>query len=181
MIERIPELILLDPETGNLTWKPRSAIHFKASGQRSAEGCANNWNSRYAGKPCLTAVGTHGYKWGNFMGKALLAHRAVFFLTHGFMPRYVDHINGNKLDNRPINLREATNGENIANSRSREGSSSKYLGVCWSKAHGKWIANITKHGKCMHLGLFVSEEAAALAYNAAAATIHGEYARPNIV
>jgi hypothetical protein len=177
----IKKLFDLDHETGALTWKPRKADMFSPKGQRSAQGCCNNWNSRYAGKPCLTAIGSHGYRHGNVLGKGMLAHRVVFELYYGFAPDYVDHINGNKLDNRPSNLRNASNGQNIANSNSRIGSTSKYIGVCWAKTHKKWIANITSGGKCYHLGLFVKESDAAKAYNVAAKFYHGDYARPNVI
>lgn len=177
----ITELITLEPATGKLFWKPRQPHHFSAKGQRSPQGCCNNWNSRYANKECLTAIGTHGYRWGNFMGKALLAHRAAFFLANGYMPGYVDHINGDKLDNRPTNLREATNGQNIANSKSREGSSSKYLGVSWNKVNRNWTAYITSNWKGRHIGSYATEEQAALAYNKAAIETHGEYARLNVI
>jgi hypothetical protein len=113
--------------------------------------------------------------------KAMLAHRVIFYLANGYMPDYVDHINGDKLDNRPENLRPATNGQNIANSKSRVGSSSQYLGVCWSKKHQKWIANITSKGKCHHLGLFVNETDAAMAYNKAAQLHHQSFARLNVI
>jgi hypothetical protein len=115
------------------------------------------------------------------MGRGVLAHRVVFSIYYGFAPAYVDHINGNKLDNRPANLREASNGQNIANSKSRAGSSSEHLGVCWSKSHGKWVANITSDGVNYYLGIFDDELTAAEAYNEAAQMLHGEYARPNVI
>lgn len=180
-MQEIKELIRLDYQTGDLFWLPRSAKHFVATGIRDTKGCANNWNSRYAHKPCLTCIGNHGYKRGNFLGNSLLAHRAVFYIVNGFMPKYVDHINGNKLDNRPINLRQATNSENIANSKSRKNSSSKYLGVCWSKKHDKWVVHITKDYKQKYLGLFESEVDAAKAYNLAAIKLHKQYSNLNHV
>lgn len=171
----------LDEKTGKLYWKTRDASMFSTSGQRSAEGCAANWNARYAGKECFTAVGNHGYKHGNVFGKGMLAHRVVFELENGFAPEYVDHIDGNKLNNAPSNLREATNGQNIANSRSRYGSSSSYLGVCYHKQIGRWVAHITKDYKQVFLGSFRDEKDAAIAYNRAAKEIHGEFARINNV
>lgn len=177
----IADIFRLDLNTGNLYWRNRTPDMFKPTGQRSAQGCCANWNSRYADKLCLTHIGTHGYKTGNVCGKTMLAHRVVFFLVYGFWPKYVDHINGNKLDNRPENLRCATNAQNIANSKSRDGSSSKYLGVCWSKNHNKWISSITTNYKTKHLGIFIDEIDAAIAYNKAAVIAHGEFARLNAI
>jgi hypothetical protein len=177
----IEDVVELNKATGDLYWKPRLPHMFSAKGQRSAAGCCANWNARYAGKKCLTAIGSHGYFHGNLMGKGVLAHRIVFQLFYGYKPIGVDHINGNRLDNRPCNLREATASQNSANSKSRKGSTSKYLGVCWSKNHGKWIACITTNGKTHHIGLFESEIEAAIAYNKAAKNTHGVFARPNVI
>lgn len=154
---------------------------FTSTGQRSPEGCCNNWNSRYSGKECLTAIGSHGYKHGNVLGTGMLAHRVIFYLSYGYLPKYVDHKNGNRTDNRPKNLREATNAQNIANSNSRKGSSSKYLGVCFSKNHGKWLANITSNNKNYYIGIYSNEVDAALAYNEQAKRLHGDFANINVI
>jgi hypothetical protein len=71
----------------------------------------------------------------------------------------VDHINGNKLDNRRANLRLATRRENGQNLRSR-GGTSRYRGVSWHKASGKWRAGTRLAGKAYHLGCFTSEDEA---------------------
>lgn len=180
-LETVKRYFILDERTGLLYWKKRSADDFKATGSRTAEGCANNWNARYAGKECLTSVGNHGYRNGNYMGKTTLAHRIVFLMTNGYLPSYVDHINGDRLDNRPENLREITASGNIANSKPRTGSKSKYLGVGWSSAHGKWIANITHNGKAKYIGIYACEIEAARNYNIWAKKLHGQYARLNDV
>lgn len=92
---------------------------------------------------------------------------------------YVDHKDGDKLNNREMNLRVATNGQNIANSRSRKGASSSYLGVHWHKQNMNWVVAITKDYQQVHLGSFWDEVEAAHAYDAAARAIHGEFARVN--
>ena len=92
------------------------------------------------------------------------------------LPVLTDHINGNGLDNRRVNLRECTRQENNRNSRSRLGSSSRYLGVCWNKQMQKWQAGIKVGGRLRHLGYFAVETEAGSAYKAAAAIAYGEFA-----
>ena len=89
----------------------------------------------------------------------------------------VDHIDRTApLDNQRSNLRVATRSQNKNNQGSRRGSSSRFKGVTWSKASGKWRAYITPNGKEQHLGYFTDESSAALAYDFAAARLHGEFA-----
>lgn len=69
---------------------------------------------------------------------------------------YIDHINHNRLDNRKLNLREATNSQNQMNRKN------KPTGVSFHKLSGKWRARITKNQKEIYLGLFETEEEAIL-------------------
>jgi hypothetical protein len=89
-----------------------------------------------------------------------------------------DHINHDGLDNRRGNLRPVTTIQNQQNRRPRAIASSKYKGVCRHRDR-KWLARICINGTQYHLGLFVTEEDAALAYNAAALEAFGEYAYLN--
>ena len=92
----------------------------------------------------------------------------------------VDHINGNKLDNRRDNLRLATHAQNIYNKGSN-GGSSKYKGVSWNKEKRKWVAHIKILGKYLFLGYHKIEEDAAMAYDIAATRMCGEYSRLNVI
>lgn len=104
-------------------------------------------------------------------------HRVIL----GLGPRHpeVDHINGNGLDNRRANLRQAEHRQNMGNMRPRSGGSSRYKGVC-QKPNGRWQAYITVDGKRRHLGYYADETAAAVAYDQAARAAFGEFARTNI-
>lgn len=93
----------------------------------------------------------------------------------------IDHKNGNGLDNRKSNLRYATRTLNLANSKKRSNTSSKYKGVHWQSNRGKWGVQIAKDGKTKCLGTYKCEEEAALAYNRAATILFGENARLNEV
>lgn len=92
----------------------------------------------------------------------------------------IDHINGDKLDNRFSNLRIASCQENAFNRKKpRVNCTSKYKGVLKRKNSNNWIARIKFNNKGIHLGSFSNEADAAKAYNAAARQYFGEFARCN--
>lgn len=102
-------------------------------------------------------------------------HRFVLSLS-GPLP-IVDHRNHNGLDNQKRNLRRCTQQNNVRNRRKGSAKkTSKFKGVCWSKANKKWRANIRFDNKQVHIGLYQSEKDAALAYNAAANKYYGDFA-----
>jgi hypothetical protein len=89
----------------------------------------------------------------------------------------VDHINGDKADNRWANLRAATTSQNIANSRCHRLNACGFKGVY--RKYGKWCANVRIKGKLIYLGLFVTREEAAMAYATAAYGLFGDFSRPH--
>lgn len=98
--------------------------------------------------------------------------------------KMIDHINGDGLDNRKINLRVCTRSQNLMNSKKpKDAKTSKYKGVCLSKQtdnHEKcWRAEIRLNKKSIYLGAFYSETDAAKAYNKAAIKYFGEFAQLN--
>ena len=114
----------------------------------------------------------------------LKMHHAVF----GKPPAgyVVDHINGNRLDNRKCNLRFVTVQQNCFNSKKKKSPASAanpspYKGVTWRNDRSKWRSCITVGGQRLYLGLFETAQEAALAYNVAALKYHGEYAKLNEV
>lgn len=90
-----------------------------------------------------------------------------------------DHKNGDGLDNRRINLREATPQQNKWNQRKRSGSISKYKGVGWQYTHNKWVARIVVDSKRKFIGYFDSEIDAALAYDSVCREKFGEFGTLN--
>lgn len=126
-------------------------------------------------------VNSHGYavhtRWLRGKTHGVLMHRMMFMeIPEGMQ---VDHINGNKLDNRRCNLRLCTHSENMRNRKHQKGTSSKYKGVYWNKLAGKWQTRIKVKGKLKHLGYFHSEEVAAWAYDMYAKLYFGKFALLN--
>jgi AP2 domain len=93
-------------------------------------------------------------------------HRLIINTPNGLD---TDHINGNGLDNRRINLRSVTHRKNLQNIRTEK--TSKYPGVCWRKRDKKWQAQIKISGRVMNLGCYPDEETAGLVYVVACETI----------
>jgi hypothetical protein len=95
----------------------------------------------------------NGYKYVRLSaGKNSKIHKLVLntFMNNDDKKYCVDHINGNRSDNRLINLRYATSSENRFNSRTSTKNTSQYTGVCFDIAHNKWKAYITVNGKNHH-------------------------------
>lgn len=116
------------------------------------------------------------------LGPLRFMHSLILGATVGV---FVDHKDGDGLNNLRENLRFATtsqNGWNV-NKRPSRGSEhpSQFKGVYWDSARKCWIARIVKNKKRTYLGGYQSEYDAALAYDVAAFKLHGEYARFNLV
>jgi hypothetical protein len=95
--------------------------------------------------------------------------------------QWVDHINGNKSDNRKENLRVCTSFENSMNRKGNKRLFSKYKGVSFNRKTLKWTAKISIDRKSISLGTFVNETDAAKAYNEAAFKYAGEFAYLNVI
>lgn len=103
-------------------------------------------------------------------------HRLVLGITNDLL---IDHINGNKLDNRKANLRICDKFQNQHNRNKSRNNTSGYKGVYYDKERNCWGASIMCHNKKYHLGRFSSKELAATAYNEAALKLHGDFAKIN--
>lgn len=127
------------------------------------------------------------YKWhicAGYAARLQYPERKYIYMHRQILEAHekqVDHINYDKLDNRRCNLREATKGQNMANTKLRRTNKSGFKGVTFYKAYKKWAAEITINYKRISLGYFDNKENAAKAYNKAAIKYFGEYARLNPV
>lgn len=156
---RLRELLNYESETGQFRWKikpNRSTVRGSIAGGRHSLGYGS------------ISIDDRDY----------LAHRLAWLYVHGRWPKHqIDHINGDRSDNRLENLREADNSENNRNRGVQKNNKSGFKGVGFHKQTQKWRAKIKLHGKNYHLGLFDEVEDAARAYSAAAERLHGDFAR----
>lgn len=151
--EDLRQLLSYDPESGILMWRSRSSEWF-ISGARSAQGCANNWNSMYADKRAggMTQI---GYRYISLPGGAKTPeHRVIWAMAHNRWPKFIDHIDGDRTNNRLYNLREVSKAENSQNIAIPSDNTSGHIGVSWCKAYGKWQTGIGVNGKRVALGRY---------------------------
>lgn len=108
--------------------------------------------------------------------KNILLHRVLLNAPKG---KHVDHIDGDKLNNRRSNLRLCNSSQNQANRKISKNNTSGYKGVTWRKDRQLWAAMIMLNRKNIYLGLFTNKKEAALAYNNAAKIHYKEFALLN--
>jgi hypothetical protein len=134
-LNELREYLRIDECTGKLFW-----VKTKNSKWPAGREAATSFN------------GPRGYKVIGWDGKRYLAHRVIYYMTHGVDPGElcVDHINGDVFDNRPVNLRLATFQQNSQNmARPMRNNKSGVLGVHWSSQNKSWCAKLTVDGKQM--------------------------------
>jgi hypothetical protein len=111
------------------------------------------------------------------------AHRIVYYLETGVDPGslLVDHVNNMRALDNKIRLATKTQNAQNCNIPKKQNKTSKYKGVHWHKKQKKWVASIKVNKQRIHLGSFVTELEAGVAYNTAAAKFFGEFARLNLL
>lgn len=127
------------------------------------------WNSVWAGREAFTAIDGKGYRHGSLDKSYVRLHRVLWALAYGDWPgEEVDHIDGNRLNNRIDNLRLASASENHRNQKRSTNNTSGVTGVSWYKPYGKWRTTISVGGgRSKHLGYFDNIEDAAAAWEKA--------------
>lgn len=154
---RLRELFRYEPETGDFI--------------RLVAGSARCHVGEVAGSL------THEYWRIRVDGGVYYAHRLAWKYFYGTDPAvFIDHINGNRRDNRIANLREADASENLANSRKQANTKNIFRGVWQYKDGKKFYAAVNFRGKKYNLGGFDTAEEARAACEAKRAEVHGEYA-----
>ncbi len=174
--ELLRQLLDYDPDTGILIWKPRPESYFASAS------AAKTWRKQTEGKQAGWA--SCGYLILTIKQLHWPAHRAAFAIMEGYHPDgEIDHINGDRMDNRWSNLRVVTMLENMRNREIPSHNKSGVMGV--DEFRGKWRATIkdTRFDRQMHLGTFKTIEEATAARKAAERVLgyhpnHGRKPRP---
>lgn len=122
------------------------------------------------------AIGDKGYRITAVSGRPYRNHRLIYLMFHGNLPLRIDHIDGDKLNNRIENLRECTQSQNLCNSKTRKDNMSGNKGVYWKKKKKKWCAEISYRGKRTFLGYFWDKEVAAQILRIERLALHKEFA-----
>lgn len=130
---------------------------------------------RKLGRP-VGSISAKGYLQVCINGSPHYVHRIVWALHGKESAPVLDHINGNKTDNRIENLRAATYSQNGMNRTLNSNSTSKIKGVYWYKNAQKWRGVVQLDGKQHHAGYFATKEEATVAVVAMRAQLHGDFA-----
>jgi hypothetical protein len=135
------------------------------------------------GKSAVIPMGAKRYERVTIDGKAYALHRMIYLWNHGTLPAIIDHIDGNRENNRVENLREATQEQNCLNSKHRSTSKSPYKNVYlqppaknadWKR---NWVVSLTVKKVRKYVGSFEDLELADLVATEARHLYHGQFAR----
>ncbi|QHJ82587.1 MAG: hypothetical protein [Bacteriophage sp.] len=146
------------------------------------------WRKAQGNRTAGSIAGTirpDGYKRIKVCGSLLLVHRVVWAMHFGDTDLYIDHLNGDRADNRIDNLRLASREQNKANEKIRTNNSSGFIGVSWYKPTDKrkkhcWVVKVASQKRYIHVGYFDNLREAVEAYNEHCLKHQGEFARRKI-
>jgi len=149
--DRLREVVDYNPETGVFIRKVRLAQRHQVGDRADVS---------------INTGPMAGYRRVSVDSKRFLAHRCAWLYVHGEWPNQdIDHLNGDKGDNRIANLRNVSNDVNRQNLRvARRDNKSGFLGVHFHKETGKWRARVQFRGKTVEAGLHETPEQAHEAY-----------------
>ena len=154
--EWLNDRLSYDPITGLMRWKIRPREDFASDREW------NRWDTQFIGK-LAGSLNSLGYQQIGIDNVRYLLHRIIWKMMYGNIPKklHVDHMNGNKTDNRIVNLQLATNAQN---GQKRNGlganNTSGIRGVDFYIARQKWRVQISVNGKYIYCGCYDTQEEA---------------------
>lgn len=148
-----------EPDTGRLTWRVTLC------------------NRAVAGSVARTKNDS-GYFLVRVKGRAYRQHRVAWLIMTGSWPAdEIDHVNGDRSDNRWCNLRPATRVQNAQNTARPKNATNDRRGVIWHKRAQKWVAQISVDGVTRYIGSYADQNEASRAYENAAKHLRQDFAR----
>lgn len=149
------KLLTYDPDTGLLTWRPRTPDMFNEDARNGRVGRCNMWNGKFAGTRALYALGEGGYRTGTLCGETCVrASRVIWKMMTGEDPEHVAHLNDDLNDLRWENLANVDRKTVSRSTKVHRSNRSGRIGVCWDSNKEKWVAQIGKDGRPLQLGKF---------------------------
>jgi hypothetical protein len=158
MITQQQVLDAFEYREGKLYWKYVKSIAIKVGDEAGA-------NDGY------------GYRVIRFSNKLYRAHHLVYLMFNGVLPKRIDHINGNRLDNRIENLRIATDSQNNCNKGLQSNNTTGYKNVKWHERIKKYEVSVQFNKQRKYIGVFEDLELADLVAHMAREKYHGAFAK----
>ena len=147
---------LFDYKDGNLIWKIAASRRVKAG-------------------DIAGSINEYGYIVIGVKGRVYRAHRLIYFYHNGHFPLLIDHIDGNKTNNKIENLRSVTTYQNAMTKKISTRNSSGIKGVMWHKRDKKWVVQLKVNSKCHSFGYYEDKELAELVAIEATNKLHKEF------
>jgi hypothetical protein len=132
---------------------------------------------RKTGIPIVANFGNKRYLRVCIDNKPYSLHRMIYLWHHGYLPKTLDHIDGDRANNKIENLREATQQQNCLNRKHHSNSKSPYKNVYWHQAMNKWTVVMQVDGNRKQLGYYDDVELADLVAMEARNKFQGQFAR----
>jgi hypothetical protein len=163
IIQYATEHLRYEPESGKFFWEK---IPQRVNNRKLCDVGREAGSVHYSGYIKLT-----------LKNKPVLAHRLAWALYLGEPPPEIDHINGDRSDNRLENLRAATRAQNMHNAKAKRHSTSGHKNVQWDSESGKWRVRVRVNGVRHHVGRFSELDDAVAAARQFMLENHKEFAR----
>lgn len=156
------------------------AMFYVAGGEVCYREAPYTHGRKAAARERAGCVAPNGYVLVRLDGKIIQAHKIAWALEYNCLPPAgsdVDHIDGNKENNAPSNLRLATRSQNNYNAKKRSDNTSGFKGVSYDARREKWEARLCVEGVTHFVGRFCTAEEAKAAYDQTAYTLRNDYHR----
>lgn len=159
-VKTLRQLVIYDEVSGELVWKHRDRSFF------NNDQSYNGWNARFPGKHVGSV--SNGYVIFSLFKRLYKGHRVAWAVHYGFWPDgHIDHIDGNRSNNRIANLRVVSRTENNMNMARKSNNTSGHTGVSRTKSGQRWRARIQVNGNYKTIGSFATKDEAIAARKAA--------------